>query len=160
MSVKSAEKRDFTLVELLAVIAVLGLVLIIAVPKITSVMENSKKKTLMLTAKSIARSAEEKKIENDTFDIEEEITCDSISDYSSDDFSSCTIKFNEDLSIIEGKAFSNCKSLKNFNFTKNIKTIGCGSFEKCISLTKLYFNDNLIEIGSGAFRECENLKEI
>ena len=49
------KKNGFTLVELLAVIAVLGLVLIIAVPKITNTMENSKKKTLMLTAKSIAR---------------------------------------------------------------------------------------------------------
>ena len=55
--------KGFTLVELLAVIAVLGLILILAVPKITQTMENSKKKTLELTAKSIARSAEEKKIE-------------------------------------------------------------------------------------------------
>ena len=38
------KKNAFTLVELLAVIAVLGLVLIIAVPKITSTIENSKKK--------------------------------------------------------------------------------------------------------------------
>ena len=49
------KKNGFTLVELLAVIAVLGLILIIAVPKITGTLENSKKKTLELTAKSIAR---------------------------------------------------------------------------------------------------------
>jgi type IV pilus assembly protein PilA len=86
------KKNAFTLVELLAVIAVLGLILIIAVPKITNTMENSKKKTLVLTAKSIARSAEEQYIENEMYGINEEITCNSVSDYSSDDFSFVFIK--------------------------------------------------------------------
>ena len=89
-------KKAFTLVELLAVIVVLGLVLVITVPKVTQTINNSKKRTLELTARTIAKSAEEKYIENDTFGLEEEITCESISGISNNDYSSCVITFDEE----------------------------------------------------------------
>ena len=89
------KKNAFTLVELLAVITILGLVLIIAIPKVMETVNNSKKRTLELTAKSIAKSAEEKYIENETFDIEEEITCESVSNISNKDYESCNISFDD-----------------------------------------------------------------
>ena len=57
-------KKGFTLVELLAVITILGLVLIIAIPKVMETVNNSKKRTLELTAQSIIKAAEEKYLEN------------------------------------------------------------------------------------------------
>ena len=54
---KKKNEECFTLVELLAVIAVLGLILIIAVPKVMDVLNSQKKRTLELTTKSIIKSA-------------------------------------------------------------------------------------------------------
>lgn len=89
------KNNGFTLVELLAVIAILGLILIIAVPKVTDTINNSKRRTLELTAESIIKKAEEKNIENDTFDIDEAITCESIASISEKDYKSCKIKIND-----------------------------------------------------------------
>ena len=89
-------KFGFTLVELLAVIAVLALILIIAVPKITKTLDNSKNRTLELSAKSLARSAEEAYLEKETYGLDEEITCESIANINSDDYSYCNISFNEE----------------------------------------------------------------
>ena len=93
---KKNNKHGFTLVELLAVIVILGLILVIVVPKVTQTINNSKKRTLELTVRSIAKAAEEKNIENETFGLEEEITCESISGISNNDYSSCTISFDEE----------------------------------------------------------------
>ena len=122
-------KYGFTLVELLAVIAVLGLILIIAVPKITSTMDNSKKKTFELTAKSIARSVEQQYLENESYGIEEEITCESVSDYSSDDIDSCTIKFDNEGAVtvtIVGKG-----SYKGLYICNGTKTRATATTESC-----------------------------
>ena len=90
------KKNGFTLVELLAVIVIMGLILVIVVPKITQTIQNSKKKTLELTAKNIAKSAEEKYIENDILGLEEEISCESILEISNNDYSLCILSFSED----------------------------------------------------------------
>ena len=79
------KKTGFTLVELLAVIAVLGLVIIIAVPKLTKTMDESKKRTLELSVKSIAKSAEEVYLENKSFGMLNEIECDSITSITKDE---------------------------------------------------------------------------
>lgn len=58
-------KRGFTLVEVLAVIAILSVLLLIAVPSITKVMENNKKRTFLEDAKRFL-SVVESKMESDT----------------------------------------------------------------------------------------------
>ena len=88
-------KKGFTLIELLAVIVILGLVLVIAIPKITQTVQNSKKRTFELTTRAIIKGAEEKYIENDTFGLEEEITCENVLGISESDFESCEILFDE-----------------------------------------------------------------
>lgn len=54
---KLKEKKGFTLIELLAVIVILGILMIIAIPQVTKYIENSKKDTYADTAKSYINSA-------------------------------------------------------------------------------------------------------
>ena len=78
------KEKGFTLVELLAVIVILAVILIIAVPQILNTIDESRNGALMSSAKLIAASAETIKVSNDTLGIEEEITCDTISELNSD----------------------------------------------------------------------------
>lgn len=54
---KIKEKDGFTLIELLAVIVILGILMIIAIPQVTKYIENSKKDTYADTAKAYINSA-------------------------------------------------------------------------------------------------------
>ena len=115
--------NGFTLIELLAVIAILAIILVISIPKILDVIEESKVNTLKNTIKLIADSAEKKYTENEAFDEEEDITCESISKLSSDDYKKCTITFDE-----EGKAKVNilCKNkFEGYECTGNSANVTC-----------------------------------
>ena len=57
-------RKGFTLVELLAVITIISLILTIAVPKVLDTIDNSRKETFELTARSIASAVEKKYIDN------------------------------------------------------------------------------------------------
>ena len=115
--------NGFTLIELLAVIAILAIILVISIPKILDVIEESKVNTLKNTIKLIAESEEKKYTENEAFDEEEDITCESISKLSSDDYKKCTITFDE-----EGKAKVNilCKNkFEGYECTGNSANVTC-----------------------------------
>lgn len=60
--------KGFTLVELLAVIVILGIILVIAIPKISDVIYSRKKDTLFAGAKSILRKIEYDNIDTETFE--------------------------------------------------------------------------------------------
>ena len=91
-------KKAFTLVELLAVIVILAVILVIAVPQIINVITESRKGALASSAKLIASSAESAYISNQTLGIEKTIECEDVSNYNSEDYTSCSIKF------VDGKA--------------------------------------------------------
>ena len=97
--------KGFTLVELLAVIVVLGLILLIAVPQVMNVINDSKKGVLASSARLIANSAENIKLSNDTMGINTELQCPDVSKISADDYEDCTIEFvnGEALVTIIGK---------------------------------------------------------
>ena len=50
-------KKGFTLVELLAVIVIMGILMMVAIPSISRVIENSRKDTFVDIAKSYADAA-------------------------------------------------------------------------------------------------------
>ena len=51
------KKNGFTLVELLAVIVILAIILVIAVPKITDTIDNARKGSLESSVKMVAARA-------------------------------------------------------------------------------------------------------
>ena len=68
MKKNNKNKRAFTLVELLAVIVILAIILVIAVPRVNDYIVQSKRKTFMNSAKNIARQLEYINIENNAFE--------------------------------------------------------------------------------------------
>ena len=58
------KKNGFTLIELLASLVILTFILVIAVPKIVNVIDNSKLGTITSSAKLVLDSAEKKQSEN------------------------------------------------------------------------------------------------
>ena len=83
------QKNAFTLVELLSVIVILSIILVIAVPKVMTAIEDSKKSTLESTAKMIASAAEKAKVQNTVLGKEETITCDSVAKINKLDYEDC-----------------------------------------------------------------------
>ena len=86
--------KGFTLVELLAVIVILATILVIAVPKITDTIKNSKIASFESSAKTIAAQAEKKKMENEILDNTNLITCNNLVKLSNSDYISCSVYFD------------------------------------------------------------------
>ena len=93
------KKNAFTLIELLAVIVILAVILVISIPRMLDVIEESKVNTFKSTAQLIADSAEKKYVTNKLNNVDEEITCDKVAKISSKDYEYCFVKIDE-----EGKA--------------------------------------------------------
>ena len=70
------DKNGFTLVELLAVIIILGILSVLIVPKITNTLNESEKKTNMASAQNLIKTAEYKIANNEVKGISENITID------------------------------------------------------------------------------------
>ena len=98
-------RKGFTLVELLAVITIISLILIIAVPKVLDTINNSKKETFELTARSIASAAEKKYVDNYTAGVDEEILCHNVVDINDIDYEYCDVEiYNDEAKVnIKGK---------------------------------------------------------
>ena len=67
-------KKGFTLVELLAVIVILGLISVIVVPKVVNTLNNSEEKTDLASAKGLLKAAQYKYQDNELKGIQENIT--------------------------------------------------------------------------------------
>ncbi len=86
--------RGFTLVELLAVIVILAIILVIAVPKISDTIKNSKKASFESSAKTIAVQAEKKKMEKEILEDSGSINCSDVVKLNDSDYGSCSITFD------------------------------------------------------------------
>ena len=87
------KKMAFTLVELLAVIVILAIILVIAVPQISNVIKETRKNAIASTAKMIAAKAEEVTIENEILGNNGELTCSSLVKLDDDyDSSTCVVR--------------------------------------------------------------------
>jgi len=116
-------KKGFTLVELLAVIVILAIILVIAVPKITKTIDETRNGAFISSAKLIAASAEKKNLENETLGIEQEIECKDLVELTND-YKNCDISFDENkqayVTIIGDGKF---KGKQIVNGTKNHATV-------------------------------------
>ena len=93
---------------------ILAVILVIAVPQIMSTITESRKGALASSAKLIASSAESAYMSNQTLGVEKTISCQDVSNYTNEDYASCSIKF------VDGKA--------------KVTLIGKGKFEgMCVS---------------------------
>ena len=116
---KRKNKNAFTLVELLATIVILAVMLVIAVPKVISIIDDAKKGTLISTAKMIASAAEKAKVQNAVLGKDVEITCDSVAKLNSLDYERCNIEFIDNKAHVDIKGsgkFENmyvCKGTKD-----------------------------------------------
>ena len=122
------KKNIFTLIELLAVIVILAVILavilVISIPRILDVIDVSKKDSFKTSAQLIADSAEKKYVENKLNNIDEEITCESVSKLSKEDYEYCFIKIDNEgkaTVTIEGKG--KFKDLAICNGTKEVSEI-------------------------------------
>lgn len=61
---------------------------------------------------------------------------------------------------IGGYAFLNCKKLKEFEISDNLKSIESNCFQNCISLEKIDLPEGLVNIKYAAFAGCSSLKQI
>ena len=68
MNKKINKRKGFTLIELLAVIVVIAIILAIAIPAISSLIESSTKNTFESDAKLIIKGMDHKKLEDPSFD--------------------------------------------------------------------------------------------
>lgn len=138
-------KKGFTLVELLAVIVILAVILVIAVPRITDVINNSKKASFESSAKTIISQAEKKKMENEVLGNNNPIECSNIANINNDDYASCEINFdasgNAKITLIGKGKF---EGLKIVNGTKdNLSAVeSTESTDTAVSyITNLYNTD-------------------
>ena len=128
------KKKGFTLVELLAVIVILGIILLITVPKITSTVNKSVLASMGSSAQMIAANAEREYVNRgltETLDQNNNpIQCSDVVKLSTDDYSGCTIDFDT-------------------NGTAKVTLIGKGKFQDmyCVNSTRNIMN-------------CTNSKEV
>ena len=101
-------KKGFTLVELLAVIVILGIILLIAVPKITSTISNATEASMIASAKMLAASVEREDAVRSTLGNATAITCADVATLSSVDYdlATCAVKMTAGVATVNlaGKA--------------------------------------------------------
>ena len=152
--------KGFTLVELLAVIVILATILVIAVPKITDTIKNSKIASFESSAKTIAAQAEKKKMENEILDNTNLINCNNLVKLSNSDYISCSIYFdsnNNALVTLYGSG--KFEGLKIINGTKDnaTATITTGSTKTGVDFIKELYNDEEKRTANGLKKDTTSL---
>ena len=97
----ATKKKAFTLIELLAVIVILAIILVMAVPRILEVINSSKISTMEDSAKLIAKSAENKKLEKEILSDNTKVKCSEVAEYNSSDYKSCDIAIDNGVASIK-----------------------------------------------------------
>ena len=146
------KRNAFTLIELLAVIVILAVILVISIPKILDVIETSKINALKNTVKLIADSAEKKYTENEAFGEENEITCDSVSKLNKEDYSKCSIVFDENgiakVSIIGKGKFDELAVINGTRISAEVIQLELPEYGEAKTFIENIYNDEVLRIAN------------
>ena len=115
-------RNAFTLVELLAVIVILAIILVIAVPKISDTIKNSKIASFESSAKTIASQAEKKKMENEILENQNPLSCSDVVKLNDTDYGSCSITFDGNTAKVNLIGKGKFEGLQIINGTKDSAT--------------------------------------
>ncbi|WP_295095536.1 leucine-rich repeat domain-containing protein, partial [Ruminococcus sp.] len=70
------------------------------------------------------------------------------------------ILIQDNVTVIEDRAFAGCNSVKSVTIPDSVKYIGAKAFYECSSLESIAIPDSIISIGDSAFSYCSKLKSI
>ena len=146
------KRNAFTLIELLAVIVILAVILVISIPKILDVIETSKINALKNAVKLIADSAEKKYTENEAFGEENEITCDSVSKLNKEDYSKCSIVFDENgiakVSIVGKGKFDELAVINGTRISAEVIQLELPEYGEAKTFIENIYNDEVLRIAN------------
>ena len=144
--------RGFTLVELLAVIVILAIILVIAVPKITDTIKNSKKASFESSAKTIAAQAEKKKMENEILEDAGSINCSDVVKLNDTDYGNCSITFDGNTAKVSLVGKGKFEGLAIINGTKDSAKAGdtkLPEYGKGTTFIKALYDNEILRVTNG-----------
>ena len=82
--------------------------------------------------------------------------------YNSPNVPLLSVTIPDSIIVIDGSAFSNCRSLTSVRLSNSLEEIGSYAFNACTSLTSITIPKSLNTVvgGNGAFCNCDNLSNI
>ena len=146
------KKNGFTLVELLAVIVILAIILVIAVPKITDTIKNSKIASFESSAKTIAAQAEKKKMENEILEDAGSINCSDVVKLNDTDYGNCSITFDGNTAKVTLVGKGKFEGLSVINGTKENATAGevkMPEYGKGTTYIKALYDNDVLRAANG-----------
>ena len=146
------KENGFTLVELLAVIVILAIILVIAVPKITDTIKNSKIASFESSAKTIAAQAEKKKMENEILEDTGSINCSDVVKLNDTDYGNCSISFDGNTAKVTLVGNGKFEGLSVINGTKENATAGevkMPEYGKGTTYIKALYDNDVLRAANG-----------
>ena len=146
------KKNGFTLVELLAVIVILAIILVIAVPKITDTIKNSKIASFESSAKTIAAQAEKKKMEKEILEDTGSINCSDVVKLNDTDYGNCSITFDGNTAKVTLVGNGKFEGLSVINGTKENATAGevkMPEYGKGTTYIKALYDNDVLRAANG-----------
>ena len=146
------KKNGFTLVELLAVIVILAIILVIAVPKITDTIKNSKIASFESSAKTIAAQAEKKKMEKEILEDTGSINCSDVVKLNDTDYGNCSITFDGNTAKVTLVGKGKFEGLSVINGTKENATAGevkMPEYGKGTTYIKALYDNDVLRAANG-----------
>ena len=144
--------RGFTLVELLAVIVILAIILVIAIPKITDTIKNSKIASFESSAKTIAAQAEKKKMENEILEDAGSINCSDVVKLNDTDYGNCSISFDGNTAKVTLVGKGKFEGLQVINGTKENATaseVKMPEYGKGTTYIKALYDNDVLRAANG-----------